>query len=253
MFDEVFAEFHGNAEKFYCKFYKVSIEFAVFKFSSKLPIDHSPMLLCTELATLCLDLLANGKQHLEQQTKINVVLTEKDVHCLQYLAGYCFHNLYAKLRKSKNCHSEVSQMWLSILIAAKSEKEQPVVDAKNRGGLWKVHGRAIDIFKVCEREFVKYVSTILYKIDNYYLVEKLSADCLIKSAFGHICGMTEEYVDKEIAKNLLDKLLLLYIRLRSHSFAKKLKEKYKAEKQSTKKKALRTNIKRTSSRLELGH
>ena len=65
LFDEVFAEFHGNAEKFDCKFYKVSIEFAVFKFSSKLPIDHSPMLLCTELATLCLDLLANGKQHLE--------------------------------------------------------------------------------------------------------------------------------------------------------------------------------------------
>ena len=78
-------------------------------------------------------------------------------------------------------------MWrLSILIAAKSEKEQPVVDAKNRGGLWKVHDRAIDIFEVCEREFVKYVSTILYKIDSYYLVEKLSTDCLIKSAFGYL-------------------------------------------------------------------
>ena len=37
--------------------------------------------------------------------------------------------------------------------------------------------------------------------------------------------MAEEYVDKEIAKNLLDKLLLLYIRLRSHSFAKKAKRK----------------------------
>ena len=41
-----------------------------------------------------------------------------------------------------------AEQWLAILSAAKSDQEQNLVDIKNRGGLWKVHERAVNIFQV---------------------------------------------------------------------------------------------------------
>ena len=83
---------------------------------------------------------------------------------------HCFF-VYVDLKTG----SDVSQQYLSILKAAKCDKnqEQPLVDAKNHGGLWKVKSKAVNIFKICEMEFLKYVRMFSYKINSHELLLKL--------------------------------------------------------------------------------
>ena len=109
------------------------------------------------------------------------------------------------------------------------------MDSKNYGVLWKVTDKAVNIFKTCEMEFLKCVGTFSYQINSQVLLLKLLKDCFIKSNFQHVCHAAAQRVDKEIAINLLEQLLLLYIRVRSHSYAKNKKEAHKARKKCTKK------------------
>ena len=85
IFEPVLNKFNGNAKSFYSNFYKLSTENFVFKkFLSK----ELSMLLCSELSTICLEFLTRKnepKQPLESKQ-----FTEKDIHCLQYLSGFCF-------------------------------------------------------------------------------------------------------------------------------------------------------------------
>ena len=46
--------------------------------------------------------------------------------------------------------NESAQQWLAILLAEKSDKEQSLVDTKNRSGLWEVNEKAAHIFMVNE-------------------------------------------------------------------------------------------------------
>ena len=59
LFKDVFNDFNGNQEKFYTKFYKISIDNFVFN-NLNLP-EFLSRLLCTELSTACLDFLMNRK------------------------------------------------------------------------------------------------------------------------------------------------------------------------------------------------
>ena len=92
------------------------------------------MLLFSELAMLFLEYILNGNKstHVAAETSL---FTEKDIRCLEYFSGYGFREMYRKLRKSKGSQSEVCLQWLSILLAAKTENHQKLVDVKNRGGL----------------------------------------------------------------------------------------------------------------------
>ena len=116
------------------------------------------ILLSTEVANQFLD--AN---HLEDSTKAisrsDIKFSEKDIASLEYLSGYCFRTVYARLRSSLKHTSLHSQQCMSVLKAGKchSDAEMPVqrlVDAGDRGGLWKVDERVQAIFRVCEMEFL---------------------------------------------------------------------------------------------------
>ena len=76
---------------------------------------------------------------------------------------------------------------------------------------------------------------------------------LIRTHFDYICGIADLKVEKNLVKDLLYNLLLLYIRVRCHSYATRLKEKHKQEKKEGKQKSLRTTIKKRSNTTELGH
>jgi len=58
----------------------------------------------------------------------------------------------------------------------------------------------------------------------------------------------QENVDHSVAggweKSLLFKILQLYVRVRMHSFAKDVKEKYKAKTDEMKKRSVRTELKK---------
>jgi len=53
--------------------------------------------------------------------------------------------------------------------------------------------------------------------------------------------------------NLLEQILTLFVRLRTFSFAKDIREKHKLAKKASRKRSLRTDIKQSSSTTVLGH
>ena len=62
--------------------------------------------------------------------------------------------------------------------------------------------------------------------------------------------MSDIVVSNELGNNLLENLLQLYITLRSHSHAKKLKEAHKIQNKKYKSKSLRKSIKKAMSENE---
>ena len=248
-FSPILSKFNGNAEKFYSEFYKFCLPSKhVF---IKLPRQLSA-LLCSEIANLCLRELCNETEN-EVDFHVEVDLTEKDKDCIKYLAGYCFRTLYTRIRSSRLWQSDNSQQCLSLLVAAKCDDEQSLVDVKNRGGLWKVCDKAQSIFCRCEKEFKIFTTDFQSTIDSKLLLAKILKDGSVNNDFKYISESADRKVDKEVAKNLLENLVLLYIRVRSHSYAKKLKESHKVYKKASKKRSLRTELKLSTSSTEHGH
>ena len=229
---EIFERFSGNAERFYTSLYSFlqPRKPALFSEMSR----YESTLLSAEVANQFL-----AANHLEDSTtaisRSDIKFSEKDIASLEYLSGYCFRTVYARLRNSLKHKSLHSQQCMSVLQAGKcySDAEMPVqrlVDARDRGGLWKVDERVQAIFRVCEMEFLIFSFGFHTKVDAESLVSKLLKDVIIRSNFSTICGKADLKIDKEIGKELLHTLLLLCVRVRSHSYAAKIKEKHKQEK-----------------------
>ena len=130
---------------------------------------------------------------------------------------------------------------------------QRLVDAKDRGGLWRVDEKVKEICKICEIELQIFASGFNTKLNAESLVSTLMKDVVIRSNFSFICGKAEIKIDKEIGKELLHTLLLLFVRVRSHSYANRIKEKHKQVKKEGKQKSLRTSIKKRSNATDLCH
>ena len=121
---------------------------------------------------------------------------------------------------------------LSVLNTAKIENDQILVDTRNRGGLWKVNERAQDIFIHCEKEFLSATSSSPHKIDSQLLTSQLIKNPFVKCDITIICESADIICDSEISKNLLEQLILLYLRVRSYSYAKKINETLKMAKKT---------------------
>lgn len=250
LFQPVISTYKGNAEKFY------SDAFGLFQpgkqqVFKKLSFQLSA-LLCSEITNLCLvDLSCNNSSDFSNiiSKESTPILTEKDIHCIQYLAGYCYRTVFQRIRRKKQWQSEYSQQCLTVLKAAKlaTPEGQPLIMSRDRGGLWCVCEKAIEIFKVCEKEFVIATHNSNHNIDCEKIVSKLLLNCHVKSNFEDICLHADCSINNEVSKNLLQTLILLYLRVRSHSYAKQVREQHKlAIKKTASKKSLRKSIKQAS-------
>ena len=245
--------FNGNDEKFLSNFFKLMLPKQ--QIFSRLPVLHSN-LLCSEMASLCLKLLIQPKDADQQGKEERLFsLSEKELHGLQYLAGYCCRTIYCRLRRPHSWRSIATQQSLAILMAAKCMEDdtQKLVNIRDRGALWRVNKKAQNIFMVCEQYFCTITSKSKTCIDSTLMVKQVMQDNIVQSNFKDICRSADIVVDKEVSKNLLECLVLLYVRVRTHSHAKSLKEKHKAAKQRTKQRSLRTGIKQSSSSTDMGH
>ena len=179
--------------------------------------------------------------------------TKREIDALEYMAGYCFKKIYLKIRNSKHWKSDLSQQYLSILRAIKTDTPQTLVDIKSRGGLWKVQ-KSIQVLKKAEIIFCSSSSRQnIRSINAKQIVEAIMMDPLVKSNLAFLASSSELSVDKEVAKSLFEHVIHLFIQVRSHSLAKEIKEKRKERKISTKKRPLRTEIKQASLSKDLGH
>ena len=250
--------FEGDAEKFYSEFYGLLTANLIESKFNDMTISN---ILLTEVANLMLCHL-NGVDidaiQLQSPTTSSsgYLLGEKELKSLQYIAGYIVHKLYKKYRYSKayKC-SDQGKLMVTILQACKVEvdESQTLVNIRDRGGLWKVNKEIQSIISECEKIFRANTATFKTSIDCKNLVHQMLQNILITSNFHNICMSLEIEVDEEFAVDALEQILTLFIRVRSFSFAKYFREKYKSQKKLSKKSSLRTEIKRKVQTTTLGH
>ena len=254
---QIIAGYNGNAEKFYPEFYKCVSDNIAFRNLSK----KCAILLGFKLATY---ILAHLSGSLAKENSIEfhcAKLTQKERGIAKYMSGYVFGTLYRRIRCSKQHKQILNMQSLSILLAGKSEVEdndnEPdniLVKAKNRGGLWLVIPEVFEMFLLVESYFRAHMTAkFVTKIDGSAMVSDLISNCGILSYFSKICNKSVEKVPKEIALNLLEHILMLYIRACTFSFVKDKKELFKLEAKKKKMNSLIKSIKKTSKNLEQGH
>ena len=128
-----------------------------------------------------------------------------------------------------------------------------LVNARDRGGLWKVNKNMQQLFIKCESIFRTHTSLFSVKIVRKDLVHVMLQNSVVVSNFKSICYGIDPKVNKEISLNILEQILVLFVRLRTFSFAKDVREKQKASKKTAKMRSLRTEIKQASCSTEGGH
>jgi len=84
-------------------------------------------------------------------------------------------------------------------------------------------------------------------------VSTLIKNSYILSNYTTIRDLSTEKVSKEVALNLLENLIMLYVRVRVFSLVKDNRELHKMEAKKKRLKSLRTEIKKASQSLAKGH
>jgi len=204
--------------------------------------------LCTLLATkLCETLLTHLKGPPEEKVLKASVITDRELDSLQYLSGYVVRKIIKKAKNSTNYASFSNQTIIKVLstVIAESYEDQKLVNLQSRGGLTGVITEIQQIFIRTEEMFREITETKSHvdRINIQEISEKLQTDEFIISIYGGILLMSNlDELCLETAENLLDTMIVLYLRVRSFSFVKdKVSEK---KSQSKKKKALRKDLKR---------
>ena len=254
---DVITDFKGDAEKFYPAFNKCVTDHLLFKDLNK----KCSMIVGLELANYVLAHLT-GSTVKDSVVDFNVnlqTLAQKEKTIAKYLSGYAFGTLYRRIRCSDHRRSIMNIQSLSILYAGKSEANETnpddrLVNAKNRGGLWTVSQDVFEMFLIVESYFrARTEKKILRKINCKEMVADLVKHCRILMFYNKIRNASVEKVTKEIAIDLLEHIIELYLRAQTFSLVKQKKEIFKLEAKKKKLNSLRKSIKKSSTSLELGH
>ena len=245
-------EFNGNAEKFYAAFYGLLVENV---FPLKFDITSTNILM-SEVANHILIYLSDiNIDTTAGSLEVMSSITEKETKCLQYISGYIVHKLHNKFRFSKSSSNDYNRQCVAILQACKvdSDNTQTLVNARDRGGLWRVNKNMQALFLKSECIFRSKTAKFSVKVICSDIVKNMLENCTITSNFKTVCYDIDPKVDSEISMNLLEQILTLFVRIRTFSFAKDVREKHKAAKKSSKKRSLRTEIKQGSCSTDGGH
>ena len=206
------------------------------------------------LATRVADKIATFSKHRDFTAKATDVakdLTKNEIAALQYLGGYVLFALNKRIRKSKKWNTLSQQQALSMLQAGKqsgvARTYQNLVDAVNRGGLWKISYVVEQIFTIAELHFKEKLSgRRVAKIDKDGILGNLEKNHEVNALLAEWVCSSELEVSKDISADILHQVLVLYVTVRSFSFAKDVINKYKNGKKNSKSTALRTELKRAA-------
>ena len=141
--------YSGDAEKFYSNFFSLLV---VNVLPLKLEDPVVTNALMSELANMSLNHLS-GVDAVNFGTKEPTKSFSEEEKSLQYLSGFILHKLYSKFRYSMNRSRH--QQLISILQACKVEHDdiQTLINARDRGGLWRVHTKVEKVFLQAELIF----------------------------------------------------------------------------------------------------
>lgn len=250
-------EYDGDSEKFYPKFYSKFIDVGnVYSLS-----ENSTLLLAMDLANRVLAHLSGGKlvESTVYSKSQEAVFTEKQKNIIFYLSGYVVSTWYRRIRFGKFTRHTHHQKYLSFLLACKKTYEptdssnQKYTQLRDRCGLWFVNSTTNAIFTSAESYFRAATSRFVQKVHAPTIVSEMLLDSWVRSNFDILRNSAEQEIEEELGLNLLEDLITLYIRLRAHSYAKDKQQLSKMQKDRTKTKSLRTEMKKSSSSLDHGH
>ena len=176
-------------------------------------------------------------------------LSERELHGQQYLAGYAVSNLMKNVTNDKNNSSLENQYALPIVDASitKDISNQKLIRSLSRGGLSVFNNQCINKFLIMEKHFRNVAKKInLQKISIDEIINYLVKNPDVVSNCNSFSTQTNGTISKEISKNVLEKMLRLYIRVKSFSCAKDVNFKKILLSRTTNKKSLRTNLKKKS-------
>ena len=211
-------KYKGNAENFLAEFRRITSD------CQSLILDNKYVhnLIMLELSTKCVCYLNRNNVSVVKENTGSSNLTEKEMAVLQYVAGHVIHKIFLKLRKSKHWRGEYFQQCIQLLHSFKIDSnDQKLIKAKDRGGLWYICNDGIKLFEVAEKEFLEVTAGHVTKIDYQSIVQNLLKNPTLKALWIKMINDSEVEVDIEVSKDLLEKLFGLFLRIRSHAYAKK--------------------------------
>ena len=245
-------KFKGDREQFLENF-KTKIIKSEPDILPKLKAQFTDTRLCTlflfELGSRCLACLVKPPSNVVEVIK---PLTEREIMALQCLSGHVYSKIYKKLRLSKHWQEDAFQMMLSILRAFKIDPtdEYRFVKARDRGGMWYVRKEAVELFKEVEMVFRQATKSHVVNINYPVLLTTCLKNMKIRSWYDIVLRCQEFKPDKELAIDLLEKLIGLYLRIRAHSYAKNIKEKHKFANKASNKHSLRNELEKLEKETE---
>ena len=242
----------GDPEKFYSSFF-ATMPLKAEQFFPSIN-KHAAVLLVLKfgdsLITFEKERVSLGSSSNDRDESIETLtLSDQEKNALQYLAGYVLHNLHKKISKSRKYHTEVRQQALSFIESARSSDDdsQKLLNALNRGGLWKANETAQAIFLTAEKLFrIETNKPNIKQTDCPTLVLKGLNAIDTRAKFNVLLEGCKIEVNRNIGLDTLQQILSLYVKVRSFSFAKDIVEKYKNTEVKVKANSLRTEIKRSS-------
>ena len=198
-----------------------------------------------ELTKQVLLYICKDVQPTDKEMGVKEELIKNEIYALQYLEGYIFHKFYKKFKQHLK-NNEIYMQYCSILLAGKvhQDEEQIIVNAKNRGGLWKVDSDVQNMFLLIEKLFRKERKVFVTKINDKCITETAIQGSNLLQFYENLCSKAEIKIDDEISFNLLENLLGLFVHVRSHIYACNIKERHKLKVKEVKKRYLRTELKK---------
>ncbi len=169
-------------------------------------------------------------------------IEQKDVSELSEIAGY----VLSQLRK-KSSNDELQLLLQSMMCPS---SENTYIETRSRGGLVTSCNDLVHILEVGESVFCQFIakqSGVVKSIPCDKLCNDTLNSPLVKSLWDNILQGCGQELSKQTHKICLENIIMLYLKVRSFSYAKDYINKYKIQKKTGKSKALRKELKRKSS------
>ena len=112
--------------------------------------------------------------------------------------------------------------YCSILLGAKvfQDEEQILLNSNDRGSLRKVNNDAQNILSIAETMLRRATNNLVFKMNKVNLISEAVQNTKLRSYYDNFCQNAETLVDEETSVNLLEQIVGLFIRVRSHSYAR---------------------------------
>ena len=230
----------NDPEKFFQEFYS-NITAKATHFFKDLPLASANILMI-QLGEMVFGYMKNSNT--SSNAKIPSPITESEIDALQYLSGYVVHKFLKKAKNNPTYNSVENQAIILVLDAMVDKtRDQRLVDSLDRGGLTPISEDCEQIFYKAEELFRQEISVFNLRNNNIpEITSNLMCQSDMVSLINSIVNISGSDIDSELKDNLFEKMIQLYLRVRSFSLAKDITC---SKKKSSSSKGLRKEIKRS--------